>query len=153
MKTIKEHVLPLIIVLVMAFPALALADSTAYSTVGVGGYDLVSYRTGEKPQIGNGNHLVVHDGVTYLFTSKRNMKKFKANPAKFLPVYGGWCAYGVAVGKKFVGDPDVWEIVDGKLYLNLDNKIKGIWVKDIPGYIKTADAKWPKIKDKLPSTL
>ena len=153
MKTIKAHVLPVIIVLVMAFSALALADSTAYSTVGVGGYDLVSYRTGEKPQIGNGNHVVVHDGVTYLFTSKRNKKKFAANPAKYLPAYGGWCAYGVAVGKKFVGDPDVWEIVDGQLYLNRDNKIKGIWVKDIPGYIKTANAKWPGIKDKLASEL
>lgn len=153
MKTIKKYVLPLIMMLVMAFPALALAQSTANSTVGVSGYDLVSYHTGEKPQRGNGNHVAVHDGVTYLFTNEKNKKKFEANPAKFLPAYGGYCAYGVAVGKKFVSDPDVWEIVDGTLYLNLDNKIKGIWIIDIPGYIRTADSNWPRIKDKLPSEL
>jgi hypothetical protein len=47
----------------------------------------------------------------------------------------------VAVGKKFVGDPDVWAIVDGRLYLNLDNNIQGLWSKDVPGYIKQANAK------------
>ena len=45
-----------------------------------------------------------------------------------------------------MGDPDVWEVVDGRLYLNLDNKIKGLWVKDIPGNIKKAEAAWPKIR-------
>jgi YHS domain-containing protein len=153
MKAIKKYVLPLIVMLVMVFPTSAFAQSTAISVVGVGGYDLVSYHTGEKPQRGNGNHVAMHDGVTYLFTNEKNRKKFEANPEKFLPAYGGYCAYGVAVGKKFVSDPDVWEIVDGKLYLNLDNKVKGIWSKDIPGFIQTADEKWPKIKDHLPSEL
>ena len=64
-----------------------------------------------------------------------------------------FCAYGVAVGKKFVADPDVWKIVGGKLYLNLDRGIQSKWNKDIPGYIKEANSNWSEIKDKAPSEL
>lgn len=117
------------------------------SIVGVGGYDLVSYHTGKKPLQGNGNHVVQHEGVNYLFSSKKNAKKFKKNVAKYLPAYGGFCAYGAALGKKFIADPTVWEVVDDTLYLNLDNKIKSIWAKDIPGYIVKADDKWKDIQN------
>lgn len=123
------------------------------SIVGVQGYDLVSYRTSEKPLRGNGNHIAVHHGITYQFVNEENKNKFAADPHQYLPAYGGYCAYGVAVGKKFVGDPDVWKIVDNKLYLNLDNKIQGVWNKDISGNIKKAEAKWTKIKNKKASEL
>ena len=134
-------------------PGLAFAGTTSHSMVAVQGYDVVSYQMDGKPQQGNGNHLATHHGVTYIFVNEANKKLFEANPHKYLPAYGGYCAYGVAVGKKFVGDPEVWEVVDGKLYLNLDNKIKGIWAKDISGHIKTADKKWTMIKNKNPEDL
>ena len=127
--------------------------SVVNSVVGVQGYDLVSYHTSEKPLRGNGNHIVEHHGITYLFVNKVNQEKFAANPHKYLPAYGGYCAYGVAVGKKFVGDPDVWKVVDEKLYLNLDNKIQGIWNKDISGNIKKAEAQWETIKHKKAADL
>jgi len=137
-----------------ATPFLARAAApTAHSTVGAGGYDLVSYHTGKKPLPGNGNHVVVRDGVTYLFASEENKDAFSKAPERYLPAYGGWCAYGVSVGKKFVGDPTVWEIVDGRLYLNLDNGIKARWAKDIPGNVAKADATWPKIQDREPGDL
>ncbi len=123
------------------------ADSVTNSVVGMQGYDLVSYHNSEKPLQGNGNHLVTIDGVNYLFTNEDNKKKFAANPKKYLPAYGGYCAYGASVGKKFIGDPTVWKVVGGKLYLNLDNNVKSIWVKDIPGNIRKANGKWNKIKD------
>jgi hypothetical protein len=78
---------------------------------------------------------------------------FEAKPEKYMPAYGGYCAYGVAVGKKFVVDPEAWKIVDGNLYLNLDRDIQKKWLKDVPGYIKKAEANWPKIKDKPASDL
>ncbi len=124
-----------------------------HNTPGASGYDLVSYHTGEKPLPGNGNHVAVHDGVTYQFVNEANREAFEKDPERYLPAYGGYCAYGVAVGKKFSGDPNVWEIVDGRLYLNLDNKIKGLWVKDIPGNIRKAEANWPAIQDKAASAL
>ncbi|MCG8589994.1 MAG: YHS domain protein [Proteobacteria bacterium] len=133
------------LMLVMASTSAALA-SVEHSLTGAGGYDLVSYHNGEKPLPGNGNHVSEVDGVVYLFANAANKKKFERNPQKYLPAYGGYCAYGVAVGKKFVGDPNVWEVVDGRLYLNLDNKIKGIWAKDVSGNIEKADETWPKIR-------
>jgi YHS domain-containing protein len=99
---------------------------------------------------GSGNHVSIQDGVTYAFTTEEHKKMFEANPQKYLPAYGGYCAYGVAVGKKFVVDPEAWKIVDGKLYLILDKDIQKGWEKDIPGHIKKAEANWTKIKDNAP---
>lgn len=141
----RIRMITILAALVLA-PAAFAADDIEHSTVGIGGYDLVSYHEGEKPVRGNGNHLVVHEGVTYLFQNEANRQRFEKSPAKYLPAYGGYCAYGASVGKKFVGDPDVWEIVDGRLYLNLDNKIKGLWVKDIPGNIQKANGHWKRIR-------
>jgi YHS domain-containing protein len=149
----KKILLSILAMAFMMVPSLAQASDVTHSTVGVQGYDLLSYHTGSKPLPGNGNHVVEHNSVTYLFSSKENMDKFKASPEKYLPAYGGYCAFGVSVGKKFVGDPNVWEIVDGKLYLNLDNKIKGMWVKDISGNITKANANWTQIRNKKPSEL
>lgn len=122
------------------------ADSNKMAIVGVQGYDLVSYHTGE-PVRGNGHHTVVHQGVTYMFASEENQKTFKKNPKAYLPAYGGYCAYGVSVGKKFMVDPLAWRIVDGTLYLNLDADVQKIWQRDVMGNISIADQKWPGIKD------
>lgn len=129
------------------------AEAPRDNVVGAGGYDLTSYFSQEKPQRGNGHHTAVVNGVTYLFASDENKKTFEANPSKYLPQYGGYCAFGVSIGKKFVADPDVYDIVDGKLYLNLDSKIRGIWSQDIPGRIKTANDNWKNIVAKNPMEL
>ena len=131
----------------MIFTVNATADSVSNSVVGAGGYDLVSYQTGKKPLPGNGNFVATVDGVNYIFSSKANLETFNKNQDKYLPQYGGYCAFGATVSKKFIGDPNVWEVVDGKLYFNLDNNVKSIWVKDISGNIETADVNWKKIKD------
>ena len=125
----------------------------AHSTTGINGYDAVAYFTEGKPIRGNGHHVAVFDGVTYLFASEDNKRKFEANPEKYIPAYGGYCAYGVSVEKKFVGDPEVWKIVDGKLYLNLDPNIQSQWEKDVPGHIRKANDNWPRIKNTSPSDL
>ena len=131
----------------------ALAASHATSTTAVEGYDLVSYQTSKRPIRGNGHYLSVREGATYLFSSEENKATFDADPSKYLPAYGGYCAFGVSVSKKFVGDPEVWRIVDGKLYLNLDENVQDIWLKDVPGRIRTANTNWQKIQDKSPASL
>jgi YHS domain-containing protein len=141
---------------VAAAPGLAHADAASrhtHSTPGVSGYDVVSYQTGEKPLRGNGNHIAVYEGVTYLFVDEENRKAFERDPARYAPAFGGYCAYGVSVGKKFVGDPDVWRIVDGRLYLNLDTSIQETWAKDVPGNIEKANARWSAIRDQDPAAL
>ena len=142
--------------LTLALLAAPLAASGAdfdHSLPAVSGYDLVSFHTGEKPLRGNGNHVATVDGVTYLFVNEENRKRFESDPQAYLPAYGGYCAYGVSVGKKFVGDPDVWRIVDGRLYLNLDTKIQRLWAEDVSGAIRKADAAWPKIQAADPASL
>lgn len=129
------------------------AEDYSHSTPGIGGYDPVAYFTDGKAVRGSGFHVTVVDGVTYAFATAEHRKMFEANPQKYLPAYGGYCAYGLGVGKKFVADPEVWKIVEGKLYLNLDKGIQQKWEKDIPGYIKKGDANWVTIKDKKPSDL
>ena len=129
------------------------AGDVTHSTPGISGYDPVAYFTDGKPVRGSGYHVTVHDGVTYAFANADHKKLFVADPNKYLPAFGGYCAYGVAVGKKFVSDPEAWKIVDGTLYLNLDKGIQEKWQKDIPGYIKNARKNWGEIKDKSPDAL
>ena len=150
MKTVLGSVFALFMA-IMASPALAV--DVTHSTPGISGYDPVAYFTESKPVKGSGYHVAEHQGVTYVFASKDHKEMFEANPEKYVPAYGGYCAYGVAVGKKFVSDPEAWKIVQGKLYLNLDKDIQSKWAKDIPGYIKKSEANWKKIKDKAPSAL
>lgn len=142
------------IITMLAFIGISAAEAgSVNSTVAVQGYDLVSYHNGAKPLPGNGNHAVDYKGANYLFSSAENKKTFEANPEKYLPAYGGWCAFGVSVGQKFIADPNVWEIVDGRLYLNLDHKIQTLWAKDIPTNISKADTAWKGIHDVHPSKL
>jgi YHS domain-containing protein len=148
MKMMKTFVLA-----VTALSVQALAMDYTHSTPGLSGYDPVAYFTDGKPVRGSGYQVTVFKGITYAFASEEHKKMFEANPEKYVPVYGGFCAYGVAVGKKFVADPEVWKIVDGKLYLNLDRDIQRTWNKDVPGYIKKADNNWMKIKNKAASDL
>lgn len=133
--------------------ASAFAEDYSHSTPGISGYDPVAYFTDGKAVRGSGFHVVVADGVTYVFATADHQKLFEANPQKYLPAYGGYCAYGVAIGKKFVADPEVWRIVEGKLYLNLDKNIQQKWEKDTLGYIKKGDANWTTMRDKKPSDL
>ena len=119
----------------------------------VHGFDVVAYFTEQKPVQGDARFAIVHKKATYRFASQKNLDTFKANPTKYEPAYGGYCAYGVSVGAKFDGDPRYWRIVDGKLYLNLDASIQQAWLEDVPGAIKKADANWPGLADRLPSDI
>lgn len=148
---IKQTLLALITLI--GITGVAVAADYQHSTPAVQGYDVVSYQTGKRPVRGNGHYVATHDGATYQFSSKANKETFQADPAKFVPAYNGYCAYGVSVGKKFIGDPEVWRLVDGKVYLNLDTGVQSVWLKDVPGNIQTADSEWGKIKNENPASL
>jgi YHS domain-containing protein len=145
--------LPAVALLVSVVATPVFGQDVTHNTPGISGYDPVSYFTEGTPQRGSGYHVADYKDVTYAFVSEEHKDLFEANPEKYTPAYGGWCAYGVAVGKKFVADPEVWKIVDGTLYLNLDRGIQSKWKKDIPGYIKTGNQNWTEIRDKAPADL
>ena len=153
MKSVQTLFVAAMAVFVAAVSTPAFAKDYTHSTPGISGYDPVAYFTDGKPMRGSGYQVSVFEGVTYAFASEEHKEMFEANPEKYVPAYGGYCAYGVAVGKKFVTDPEVWRIVDGTLYLNLDRGIQRTWEKDVPGYIKKADVNWSEIKDKAASDL
>lgn len=141
------------VIATVTFSVGAIAGEYTNSTPAVQGYDVVSYHEGTRPVRGNGSFVFVHKGATYQFSSKANLDMFEASPAKYIPAYGGYCAYGASVGKKFIGDPEVWRVVDGTLYLNLNTNVQDLWLEDVPGRIKAADTHWKKIKNKSPASL
>jgi len=120
-----------------------------YSTSGkaIHGYDPVAYFTDGKPVRGDSTVTYTHEGATWQFATPAHRDAFKADPQKYTPQYGGYCAFGTSRGYKAPTEPDAWTIVDGKLYLNYNAKVRTDWNKDQSGYIQKADKNWPKIKD------
>lgn len=111
------------------------------------GHDAVAYFTDNKAVPGSAEYTVAYDGAIYRFSSARNRDSFRANPARYAPVYGGYCAFGTSIGKKFQVDGKAFEVVDGKLYVNKNLQVYETWRKDIPGNIAKADGHWPNIKN------
>lgn len=109
------------------------------------GHDPVAYFTQGGPAKGRGAHSHEWMGATWYFANAENKELFAADPDKYAPQYGGYCAYAVSQGYTAAIDPDAWKIVDDKLYLNFSLKVQKIWEEDIPGYIAKADINWPKI--------
>lgn len=112
------------------------------SGVAIHGYDPVAYFTIGKPTMGKAEFNADSDGATYWFADASNMKAFQADPPRYTPQFGGFCAYGVAQGHKPDIDPTAFSIVDGKLYLNLDAGVKKRWLANVPGYIEQANKNW-----------
>ncbi|MEM7562948.1 MAG: YHS domain-containing (seleno)protein [Pseudomonadota bacterium] len=115
------------------------------SGVAVRGYDTVAYFTVGKPTEGKEQFETEWKGAKWRFASQQNLDLFKGDPEKYAPQYGGYCAYGVAVGNLVKIEVDLWDIVDDKLYLNYDKKLQGKWRKDISGYIGKADEKFERL--------
>ena len=116
--------------------------------VAVKGYDVVAYFKENKPVKGNKEFQYEWMGAGWQFSSAANRDLFAANPGKYAPQYGGYCAFGVSEGHKAPVDPNVWKVVDGKLYLNYDESLVKEWRKDIPGRIAKADKNWMKVRNK-----
>ncbi len=115
------------------------------SGVAIKGYDPVAYFTENMPVKGSGQHAAAHEGAVYWFSSAENKMTFEADPMKYIPAYGGYCAYGVAQGVKVPIDPTAFKIVDGQLYLNITQSVQKTWEKDIPGYITKANQNWTEL--------
>lgn len=110
------------------------------------GYDPVAYFTEGAPTPGHADHAVVHEGAAYYFASAENQKAFVRDPARYSPAFGGFCAYGVSVGKKFDGDPRYWTVHEDRLYLNLNAEIARKFEADVPGAVAKAGKQWRKIE-------
>jgi hypothetical protein len=118
------------------------------SSVAIQGYDPVAYFTQNKAVKGSKDIALFHEGITYYFASTQNKELFKANPGKYEPQYGGWCAYAMgASGEKVEIDPETFKITNGKLYLFYHSWVNNTltkWNKDESNLRPKADASWMK---------
>lgn len=112
--------------------------------VAIGGYDTVSYHDG-GPVAGEARHNHFWNGAIWYFASPENRDRFAADPERFAPAYDGYCSWAASQGYKAPGDPNVWEIVDGTLYVQVHPRAQELWQEDIPAYIIAGDENWPRI--------
>jgi len=141
--------------LTVGIAGLAVADSNspvpavnASEGIGLKGYDPVAYFINGAPTQGTEQYSFVHKGVTYRFASAENRERFKADPEKYLPQYGGYCAYAMALDRIADIDPSRWAIVDGKLYLNNGFIAEKLWNLNKSGNITSGDRNWPQYPKK-----
>ncbi|MFK7837745.1 MAG: YHS domain-containing (seleno)protein [Sulfitobacter sp.] len=135
-----------------AFAGDQYVDGTGFAA---SGYDVVAYFGLPQNAVGTaqpaavpGNAAITaeYNGATFAFSSEANRDAFAADPTKYAPQYDGHCAYGVSKGGKVPGNPNLWRIVSGKLYLNITKNVVGFWEEDIPGNINLAENNWPSIE-------
>ena len=109
------------------------------------GYDPVACFTEGAAVEGSDDYEIEWMDARWRFASQEHMQMFQANPEKYAPQFGGYCAWAVANGYTASIDPEAWKIVDGKLYLNYDQDIQRKWAQDIQGNIAKAEANWPGV--------
>ena len=131
----------------------ALAGRSAFATdpiftglvpgVAVGGYDTVAYFTKGMETKGDEAFKTDYMDVEWRFSSQKHLDMFVADPEKYAPQYGGYCAFAASKGYLAKGDPEAWTVYEGKLYLNFNKDVRTLWKQDIPGNIEKANANFP----------
>jgi len=115
--------------------------------IAIKGYDPVAYFTENKPVKGSPEIRSEHQGAIFLFSSQEHKSIFNKNPQKYVPAYGGFCSLGIAGGYKDTFAPYAFDIVDGKLYLNLNMNVHWFWKRNQKAFIQRADYNWPELKE------
>ncbi len=138
----------------LALPLLGFASARAEPAVrhvnhagglALRGYDPMAWHLDRRPRRGEARFALTWEGVAWRFASAAHRDRFAADPAAFTPHFGGFCAFGVAQGYKVDIDPEAWQIVAGRLYLNYSREVHRRWARDIPGHLAAAEAHWAAI--------
>lgn len=108
----------------------------------IGGYDPVAYFNAGKAMRGSASFAFPWHGMQWRFLTRENRDLFAADPEKYAPQYDGYCAWAMTEARKAETDPEEWQIVHGKLYLNCSRAAYEKWSRDIPGHIEKADRNW-----------
>ena len=134
----------------LGVPALASASpapsvSATEDGVAIGGYDPVGYFTEGRPILGSADFTRHWQGAIWRFASAASRARFEANPEAYAPVFGGYCAWAISQNYIAPGDPRVWRIVGGRLYLNFNRRAQALWEADLAGAIARGNANWPTV--------
>lgn len=148
----RRHVLSL-----LAFAPAALAvtlprpawarepDVFQRSGLAIGGTDPVAYFTERRPVMGDATHSLDRDGATWHFASAANRESFAAEPDRYAPLFGGYCAFAASRGYLAPTIPEAWTVHEDRLYLNANLRARELWLQDVPGNIAKGLANWPGI--------
>lgn len=110
--------------------------------VAIHGFDPVAYFTLGRAMTGSEQITHKHLGSTWQFANRQHLDLFSQNPEKYMPQYGGFCAYAASQGAKADIDPVAWRIIDNKLYLNYDLRVQKVWASNLSEHIQAADEYW-----------
>ncbi len=152
MKNIRTTTFPALLALIALISFLPTTTSaekaistTFFGTKAAGGYDTVAYHTEQKAVKGNKGFKTNWKGANWLFSSAKNLQAFKANPEKYAPQYGGYCAWAAAENKLVKADPTIFDLHEGKLYLNYNAKTRKDWKADRTGMIQRGNQNYPRL--------
>lgn len=120
-----------------------------FSDLAVGGHDVVAYFTRGEAVEGSAEYSMQWRGAVWHFASEDHLQRFREDPSRYAPAYGGYCAYAVARGTTAAGDPDRWAIHDGRLYLTYDADAQSRWKADAEAHIATADEHWSEMVERV----
>lgn len=126
-------------------PATVLVNRDARG-IAIGGYDPVAYFTDGQPTPGDSAIRAVHEGATYYFASQEHRWTFLRDPDHFAPAFGGYCGYAASIKRLSPTDPNVWQIVDGKLVLQHNPYALQLFNQDLAGNLARATANWPELR-------
>ncbi|MEM6482238.1 MAG: YHS domain-containing (seleno)protein [Pseudomonadota bacterium] len=157
MKTLRHGLVAAAVSAFVSVSAAQAADeffiADTEKNIAIQGYDPVAYHTAGAPTKGKADFKFEYNDVVWKFSSAENKAAFKADPAKFAPAYGGWCAVGTSKGKKIPTQPQLFKVVDGQLYLNSSDGAHNLFLEDETGMIEKADTNWPGIESTPASDL
>jgi YHS domain-containing protein len=142
MKTILRTLMALML-LSSTLVASDLVNSSGSDKIAVSGYDTVAFFTDSQPIKGSPSIAARYQGATYLFANTKNKSLFEESPDKYVPQYGGFCAYGVAHGGLAPVEISTWQVRGGKLYLNKNSEIRTMFDADFDGNVAKAEKNWP----------
>lgn len=118
-------------------------NTTTFGNLALDGYDAVAYQSDHKAEKGKSDFRTEWHGAKWQFATAGHLQAFKADPERYAPQYGGYCAYAVAKNDLVDIDPEAFTVLDGKLYLNYSKDIQKKWNADRANYIEKADKNWP----------
>jgi len=139
-------ILSVVIALIANTSSASMGMKTSDSQYVIEGYDVVSYFRDSGPLPGNTKFRAEHDNQTLLFSSIENLNDFKDSPDEYMPAFNGNCAYGIAFGMVSMSDPKIFDIVEGKLYLQLNAGVRNRWNRRPDGHIAKANRVWGKLQ-------
>ena len=110
------------------------------------GYDAIAYVRHNEARRGLPIFVVEHGGYEWYFESDLNAERFRSDPGRFIPAYGGYSAMGLAEGYLNPGDPEVWSVKDGRIYLFYSHSLRRRWLENTSQHIRRADRNWLKFR-------